>query len=193
MNGHRLTETLANRLLDANNPSISQGQGNDPMGFMLSVLRNIAIRAALKPSQEETDKTVTLAAQTVPYIGRKTYSIYRMIHPSMILAVALNLLSIGLVCALLYGWWELGREVSMPPFESGKAFGSPLLAAADSNSSFEEYPDEIKPSVVIHGMANDHRLDGGAIPSQLMESLMVMYTTELMFQGTRYVITESWR
>lgn len=107
--GYSLSGSLANRMVDATNNS-DVYHFNDPMDTMLSSLQNIAFRAALKAGAEEGNNTITLVKQNIAYTGRESFSIYRTDYVSMIIAGALGLLTIGSVCAVLYGWWELGGK-----------------------------------------------------------------------------------
>jgi hypothetical protein len=58
--------------------------------------------------------------------------------------------SIAIVCftclAILstyWGWWRLGREVSMSPLEIARAFGAPLLETADPNATGDDLKREL--------------------------------------------------
>jgi hypothetical protein len=48
------------------------------------------------------------------------------------------LLALLAVISLLWGWWELGRSVSLSPLETAKAFGAPMMQHVGRNSTVEE-------------------------------------------------------
>jgi hypothetical protein len=49
-------------------------------------------------------------------------------------AVFLSFISILSLTSLFWGWWELGRDVSLNPLEIAMAFDSSVLKAVNSNS-----------------------------------------------------------
>ena len=50
------------------------------------------------------------------------------------LAILISLLGWIATVPVFFGWWRLGRSVSMSPVEIAKAFGAPGLRALDSNA-----------------------------------------------------------
>lgn len=131
-----LQGSLANDMfIDSNRTDIASFENgfNDPMDRMLKAIREIAFRAALRAGQDETNKTVTAAEQNVPYSGSGFGSVYKTDRTLTIIASLLNVVSLGVVAATFYGWWNLGREVSMNPLEIAKAFVAPALDHVGSN------------------------------------------------------------
>jgi hypothetical protein len=57
--------------------------------------------------------------------------IYRSLIPYLAVATALILVALFAVSSLLWGWWELGRPVSLSPLEIAKAFGAPAFDHSD--------------------------------------------------------------
>jgi len=57
------------------------------------------------------------------------------------LAWAFALISLATLAVLstYWGWWHLGRPVSMSPLEIAKAFDAPLMRHADPNGSVEDH------------------------------------------------------
>lgn len=128
----------------------------DPMNLMLTDLRNIAFRAALKAGKEE-NATITQASQTINYTGHRLSTIYRTDYRFMSIAVGLSLLNLLFISTTLYGWWQLGRDVSMSPFEIAKAFDAPLLHTAGSNIAFRRFPSEVKDQKIRYGLDSTRR------------------------------------
>lgn len=61
------------------------------------------------------------------------YSNYRFLAAALVVM----LLALLAVLFLLWGWWELGRHVSLSPLETAKAFGPPMMQDAGSNSAVD--------------------------------------------------------
>lgn len=147
VNEVNLSGSLANQMIGA-----QSGVGwifNDPMDLMQDAIRNIAFRASLKAGRENT--TITDALQTVSYTGYKTYSIYRTDYTFLAIAVALSLIGIISVAATFNGWWRIGRNMSMSPFEIAKAFDAPMMRSAGSNVVFSQYPEHVMANYVRYG------------------------------------------
>ena len=53
--------------------------------------------------------------------------------------------------ALFYGWWELGRAVSLSPIEIAKVFDAPLLNGKGTSAEIGELLNEIGPVRVRYG------------------------------------------
>ncbi|KAH7070204.1 hypothetical protein FB567DRAFT_564734 [Paraphoma chrysanthemicola] len=124
-----LTGSLANEVVsgdDAWNLTFS-----DPMNGMLDTMREIAFRTAVRAGKDYAN--VTNSTQDVQYTGRSTHSIYNTDFRYMAAAVVVSILSVIAISITFYGWWELGRTVSLSPLEIAKAFDAPLLAHIGSN------------------------------------------------------------
>lgn len=109
---------------------------NDPMHIMLDGIREIAFRASVRAGKDNA--TVTDAPQVVSYTGLGSHTIYVTNSIYMAFAAAVTTLNLVAVAATFYGWWELGRDMSMSPLEIAKAFDAPLLRKVGSNVSFNQ-------------------------------------------------------
>lgn len=47
------------------------------------------------------------------------------------------------ILSTYWGWWRLGREVSMSPLEIARAFGAPVLETADPNATGDDLKKEL--------------------------------------------------
>lgn len=47
------------------------------------------------------------------------------------------------ILSTYWGWWRLGRQVSMSPLEIARAFGAPLLETADPNATGDDLKKEL--------------------------------------------------
>lgn len=52
-----------------------------------------------------------------------------------------------------WGWWRLGRAVSLSPLEIAKAFDVPLMQALDSNATTEDFIRAVGDKRVRYGFA----------------------------------------
>jgi hypothetical protein len=60
--------------------------------------------------------------------------VYKSEYAFLAIATVLIILSLFSVATLLWGWWDLGRPVSLSPLEIAKAFGAPMLADAPDDA-----------------------------------------------------------
>jgi Protein of unknown function (DUF3176) len=97
-----------------------------PTNYVKSALINFMFRAALDAGASKLS-SIENATQTFP--GRRLaptlvyHSNYRYLVASVIVTI------VGLLAAmlLLWGWWELGRPVTLSPLETANAFSAPIL------------------------------------------------------------------
>ena len=125
-----LQGSLANQMVIANDTSFTYSF-HDPMSQMLDAIYEIAFRASSQAGQDNA--TATKASQTSPYQGQGLHTIYVTNKTYMSLAAVIGFLSVVAVGFTLWGWWELGRQMSLSPLEIAKAFDAPLLRQAGSN------------------------------------------------------------
>lgn len=125
-----LEGALASQMFIENSDNWVFNTYNDPMKIMLDALQEITFRASLRAGKDngtETDR------QTVPYRGYGLHTVYRTNNMYMGAAAAVSIVSLFAVAATFWGWWELGRDMTLSPLEIAKAFDSPLLKQAGSN------------------------------------------------------------
>ncbi|KAL8912814.1 MAG: hypothetical protein Q9171_002272 [Xanthocarpia ochracea] len=105
---------------------------------MLDALRDIAFRASIRAANDNA--SLPNAAQEVPYTSTDERTVYVTDRRYLVAAAVISLFSVAAVAATLWGWWELGREVSASPLEIAKAFGAPLLHDMGSNVPWNKIP-----------------------------------------------------
>ncbi|KAK5677388.1 hypothetical protein LTS10_009958 [Elasticomyces elasticus] len=103
----------------------------DPTQNLIAQARELMFRTALAFGNSSTTQEIA-GAQL------RTTNVYQSHYEYLAAAVVLTLASISVVTATLYGFWALGRSMSMSPLEIAKAFNAPLLAAEDSNAQAEQ-------------------------------------------------------
>jgi hypothetical protein len=59
--------------------------------------------------------------------------IYKMEPVFMALGLCVSICSVMAILPLFYGYWDLGRDVSLNPLETARAFAAPVLDGLDGN------------------------------------------------------------
>lgn len=118
----------------------------DPTEDVLATIRQIAFRMALEGN-------VTGVAVQEMQAEREAVEV---VYQSDYLFLGLSLMLIGLsavaVVPLMWKWWRLGREVSLSPMETARAFGAhELVPGSGSNSSASELMGEVGSREVRYG------------------------------------------
>ncbi|KAJ4019407.1 hypothetical protein NW766_003126 [Fusarium irregulare] len=92
---------------------------SNPMDDVIELTRNLGFRASLQYAKfNTTDK------QKVTYDSGTTTLVYVTDYEKMWIAVLVSLIGIFSVLPTFWGWWELGRDVSLNPLEIANAFGT---------------------------------------------------------------------
>jgi hypothetical protein len=100
--------------------------------------------------------------QTVPYAGVRQRTVDRTDWRFAAGAMAAALLGVLGALPLFWGWWQLGRAVSLNPLELAKAFRAPLLAGvAHSNADRAE----------LAGPVGLRRVRYGAVTAAVLEDV----------------------
>lgn len=128
---------------------------NDPMDLMLDSIREIAFRTSLVAGQTNS----SIPRQTVAVTGVQTYSVYRTNWTFLVLGLVTSIAGVISTLATFYGWWRLGRDVSLNPLEVSKAFSARLLDSAGSNMSFQTFPDHATDFDIRYGYVDGVRME----------------------------------
>ncbi|KAL8885285.1 MAG: hypothetical protein Q9205_001765 [Flavoplaca limonia] len=144
-----LDGSLANQQLANSSESEYHQSFTDPMPVMLDALRDIAFRASVRAAKDNA--SLPDAAQEVPYTGTDERTVYVTDRRYLAAAAVISLVSVAAVAATLWGWWELGREVSGSPLEIAKAFGAPLFDSMGSNVPWDKIPKEVAREKIQYG------------------------------------------
>jgi hypothetical protein len=118
---------------------------NDPFDYIMNKTRDLMFRKALADANSTAIQAVTVDVQS-------STNVYHTNYTFVAIAVIITLLSIVFVATTFYGYWELGREVSMSPLEIAKAFDAPLLAMEDSNNDSKALVKSIGNKAVRYGV-----------------------------------------
>ena len=126
---------IANQYLKGNDGIIDIATGgrlawSNPTDDILDALREVSFRTSLFTAGNST--------QTVSFRGSSNYAIYRTHMGYMAAGLAVAVLGVLAVATLFFGWWELGRKVTMSPVEIARAFDAPLLRGVDGNAEIKD-------------------------------------------------------
>jgi hypothetical protein len=119
--------------------------------------------------------------QRVRYRGTEERVVYRTHRGFLAAGAAASLVGVLAVLPLYYGWWRLGRAVSLNPLETAKAFGAPLLAHVNSNAGDAQLAREAGAARVRYGVVEERTPDG--------ESVRLRLQLEATDAGSRRVLT----
>lgn len=103
---------------------------NDPTDNLLINARELMFRTAVAAANSSN-------VQSVPAVQVATIAVYQSHYLYLTLTSNFTLLAIIFVIPTFFGYWHLGRNVSMSPIEIAKAFNAPLLRELDSNAEAE--------------------------------------------------------
>lgn len=113
-------------------------------------------------SRIEAPARVNVADASAPYTAfpqpqmiqmqrTRTVQVFESNYYYLAGALIVTFLGVVVVLPTFYGFWELGREVSMSPLEIANAFEAPLLRKTDSNMTAEEIVECSGNMVVQYG------------------------------------------
>jgi hypothetical protein len=105
-----------------------------PVPNLLDQINELAFRTAIWTAQNNPNSSYT---QVVEFNGGKATTVYQSNHKLMTVAVLVNLLGLISLLPIYYGWWELGRKITLSPLETAKAFGAPMPRKVNDNATVE--------------------------------------------------------
>lgn len=101
-------------------------QFSDPTADIIRALNEITLRIGLGATNASTPVESYSVQQTKPVNRYKSTPAY------WASSLAITLLSIAMIIPSFYGWWQLGRKVSLNPIEMAEAFSAPVLQHPDA-------------------------------------------------------------
>ena len=126
---------------------------NSPTEYVLNSMHDFMFRAALRASNGTVVQTFT-AQRTIPAL------LFRSDRHYLAAALAIMLLAVLVVFFLLWGWWELGRCVTLSPLETAKVFDPSIMRGIGGNLTIDGILKEIGGMRVKYNdevMANEER------------------------------------
>jgi hypothetical protein len=99
----------------------------DPTDNLIANTRELMFRTAIAAANSSN-------IQSIPAVQTASVAVYQSHYLYLALAIVFTGLAIIMVLPTFFGYWHLGRKVSMSPIEIAKAFNAPLLKNDDSNA-----------------------------------------------------------
>ncbi|GAD93707.1 hypothetical protein NECHADRAFT_75613 [Paecilomyces variotii No. 5] len=120
----------------------------NPTDDILDAIREMAFRAAVSLSNSTT-------LQNVSGIEDGLTAIYGLHGAYLAGAIAAIIFGMAAICILFWGWWRLGRSVSMSPIEIARAFGAQIFQTEDSNADLNDVLKELGSKKIRYGVQTD--------------------------------------
>ncbi|KAL8995845.1 MAG: hypothetical protein Q9169_004497 [Polycauliona sp. 2 TL-2023] len=108
----------------------------DPTEDIIADIRELMFRTAIA-SAEAKDEQRVIAHESLET------PVYASSYRFLAIAALVSLLGWFATIPLFLGWWHIGRDVSLSPIETAKAFGAPGLDIDDSNADANAILKEI--------------------------------------------------
>ncbi|KAF2212782.1 hypothetical protein CERZMDRAFT_106043 [Cercospora zeae-maydis SCOH1-5] len=105
---------------------------SDPTPYIFRQARDLMFRTALSQGNASTIQPLHNLTEI------RTITVFHSHYEYLAGAIALTFLAMALVSATFNGFWLLGRNVTMSPIETAKAFNAPLLAHEHPNAEVAE-------------------------------------------------------
>jgi hypothetical protein len=137
----------------------------DPMDDIINAYRELAFRMSLQLAK---DNGTTAIAQTVPYASQAVQIQYAINTTSLVIAVLISLAGPLAILPLFWGWWVLGRKVSLSPIETANAFfaGDNVVGSNVSQQSGPLLSHEATPAGNLFAFCS-----GNATAGQIVKAL----------------------
>lgn len=111
----------------------------DPSSYIFAQARDLMFRTSLAQGNSSSSSSSSSSLQPLLSATElRTVTVYESHFEYLAIAVALTFIAMGIVLATFNGFWLLGRNVTMSPIETAKAFNAPLLAAEHPNAEVRE-------------------------------------------------------
>lgn len=135
-----LPDVLSNQFLNIES-AVGPGCANwtDPTSYMLSAINEMAFRISLSASNTKFMNTSEpWQPQVLTMKQMRDINVFKSDFRYLIASTVLSFFFVLLITPTFYGWWLLGRNVSLNPIETAKAFDAELLQGPGSNAPQDE-------------------------------------------------------
>ncbi|KAE9378619.1 hypothetical protein N431DRAFT_450566 [Stipitochalara longipes BDJ] len=119
----------------------------DPTTNLTTYARELMFRTAIAAANSSN-------IQSVRAVQRASIAVYQSHYLYLALASGFTSLAVIMVLPTFFGYWHLGRKVSMSPIEIAKAFNAPLLKNNDSNADSSQLVKDLGDLGVRYGAAS---------------------------------------
>jgi Protein of unknown function (DUF3176) len=111
----------------------------DPTTHILSALNEMAFRISLITNGVPfRNTTQPPAPQVLTLQENSNINVFHSEYKYLLGSSLLSAMFVLLVAPIFWGWWELGRSVTLNPIEIAKAFDAPFFQGPGSNSTEKE-------------------------------------------------------
>ncbi|EON62506.1 hypothetical protein W97_01729 [Coniosporium apollinis CBS 100218] len=124
----------------------------------VQILEEGNVNRWLEAHPGETPATLLRPNQTVQARQTELVPVYTSNYPYLAAALAVMLLTTTSIIPTFYGWWHLGRPMTLSPIEIAKAFDAKLLKDAGSNATAEEIVTLLGSRRVQYGVSKGQEL-----------------------------------
>ncbi|KAF2496769.1 hypothetical protein BU16DRAFT_341390 [Lophium mytilinum] len=116
-----------------------------PTDYVFTSFFEFMLRSALDVARNASDHGQDLKPYTTNFTSHFTGTELHYNSDFRYLAGAIVIMFIGLLAVvfLLWGWWELGRSVTLSPLETAKAFGAPITLGAGHEKEADRIIKEV--------------------------------------------------
>ncbi len=147
------------KLQDVTETLACPGSFKDPTNDILSAFNEILFRTSIHAGNPATKLNLTehplspglSLYQEVRVQQTSTQNVYRTVGWALWSAVAVTGLGVLAVLPTLWGWQDIGANVSLDPIETARAFGAPLLWRTTGNKMDELDYEEDPAKTVVPG------------------------------------------
>lgn len=139
------------------------GSFKDPTNDILSAFNEILFRTSIHAGNPQTKLNLTehpldpglSLYQEVQVQQTSTQNVYKTVGWALWSAVAVTGLGVLAVLPTLWGWQEIGADMSLDPIETARAFGAPLLWGATGRKMDDfEYEDLAEKRGILDRLAS---------------------------------------
>ena len=136
-------------------------QFSDPTADIIRALNEITFRIGLSATNASTAVADYTVVQTKPVNRYKATAAY------WAASLAITLLSIAMIIPSFYGWWQLGRKVSLNPIEMAEAFNAPVLQHEDAIHKDADHLLELVGERKVKYVPVEHEVGEGGVVKKM--------------------------
>ena len=140
--GYELSlNTYATGYVDSGNLSTCQRTWRDPTDDIMAALNEIAFRISLRAGQTDPARLQLDPGQSITQVVNAsqvaTITVFQTVYAPLWIAVSPINLGVIFVFATFLGWWVLGRDLSLDPVETARAFQAPMFRDEPSDAHLD--------------------------------------------------------
>jgi hypothetical protein len=90
-------------------------------------------------------------------------------------SLAVTIIGVAMIIPAFYGWWRLGRKVSLNPIEMAEAFNAPVLRQRDTVHKYADHLLELVGDRKVKYVPVDYEAPGGEGRVRKMEIVDVAH------------------